>query len=264
MNVEFAAPSAGGLAGLGGRVAIVTGGAQGIGRTFARAFAAAGAVAVVADINEEKAVAVVGEIEQAGGKAIAIRTDIAEVNSVDAMARKVAQAFGRIDILVNNAGIFSTLKMRPFEEIPLDEWSRVLHVNITGVMLCCRAVVPFMRQRNWGRIINMSSGSVSLGRPNYLHYTTSKAALIGMTRSLARELGPAGITANAILPGAVFTEIPRETVSPEQKERIVSSQCIQRPEVPDDLIGTALFLSGEGSAFLTGQCLTVDGGATHS
>jgi 3-oxoacyl-[acyl-carrier protein] reductase len=121
-----------------------------------------------------------------------------------------------------------------------------------------------MRRTKWGRIINMASGAVTLGRPNYLHYITSKAALVGMTRSMARELGCDGITVNAILPGATFTEIERKTVTPEQKERIVAMQCIPRPEVPEDLIGTVLFLASDASAFLTGQALTVDGGATHT
>ncbi len=249
---------------LRGRVAIVTGAGQGIGRALAKALAGAGAIAVVAEIDASKAQSVVAEIELFNGKAFGVTTDVSDFESVQSMAAKIHRTFGRIDILVNNAGIFSTLKMRPFEEIPLEEWDRVMHVNVTGVMLCCRAVVPYMREARWGRIVNISSGSVSLGRPNYLHYTTSKSALIGMTRSLARELGGFGITVNSVLPGAVFTEIPRETVTPVQKEAIIRMQCIPRAQSPDDLLGTVLHLSSPGSAFLTGQSLTVDGGATHS
>lgn len=246
------------------RVAIVTGAGQGIGRVFAHAYASAGAIAVVAEIDEARAGKVVDEIQGFGGQAMAIQCDISDPDSLSRLAKAVEGAYGRVDILVNNAAIFSTIKMRPFEEIPLEEWRRILDVNITGVMLSCRAVVPIMRKRGWGRIINMSSGSITMGRPNYLHYTTSKSSLIGMSRSLARELGPAGITVNAILPGAVFTEIPRETVTEEQTRVMLDAQCIHRRQVPEDLVGTVLFLSSEGSAFLTGQSITVDGGLRHT
>jgi 3-oxoacyl-[acyl-carrier protein] reductase len=251
-------------ASLDGRVAIITGAGQGLGRAFAKAFAAAGATAIIAERNAERGEAVAAEIVKANGRARAITTDVADPDSVAAMAAAVEKEFGRIDILVNNAAIFSTLEMRPFDQIPLDEWEMVLRVNITGAFLCSRAVVGAMRRAGFGRIINMASGAVTLGRPNYLHYITSKAALEGMTRSLARELGPNGITVNAILPGATFTEIERKTVTPEQKERIVAMQCIARPEQPQDLVGTVLFLASDASAFLTGQALTVDGGATHT
>jgi NAD(P)-dependent dehydrogenase (short-subunit alcohol dehydrogenase family) len=250
-------------ASLAGRVAIITGAGQGIGRVFAKAFAAAGAIPVIAERNGERGDAVAAEIAAAGGRARAITTDVADAESVDAMAKAVEAEFGRIDILINNAAIFSTLEMRPFDQIPLAEWEAVLRVNVTGAFLCARAVVAAMRRAGFGRIINMASGAVTLGRPNYLHYITSKAALEGMTRSLARELGPNGITVNAILPGATFTEIERKTVSPEQKERIVAMQCIGRPEEPRDLVGTALFLASDAASFLTGQAITVDGGATH-
>lgn len=248
---------------LNGRVVIITGGGQGLGRAFAKHFALAGAVPVIAELNADKAAAVAEEIVQAGGQALAVQTDVADQDSLHRMAQRVIEHFGRIDVLLNNAGIFSTLKMQPFEDIPLDEWERVLKINVSGVFHGCRAVAPFMRQARWGRIINIASAAVTMGRPNYLHYTTSKASLIGMTRSMARELGPYGITVNAIHPGATYTEIARETVTPEQKERITASQCIPRPETPEDLVGTALFLASEASAFVTGQALTVDGGATH-
>jgi NAD(P)-dependent dehydrogenase (short-subunit alcohol dehydrogenase family) len=241
-----------------GRVAIITGAGQGLGRAFAHGFAAQGAVPVIAEINEDKGRAVAAET---GG--LYVRTDVSDPASVDAMARAVLDAYGRIDVLVNNAAIFSTLEMRPFEEIPLDEWERVLHVNLTGPFLCARAVASAMRKAGWGRIINIASAAVSLGRPNYLHYIASKAGLAGMTNSLARELGPHGITVKAILPGATFTEIPRKTVTPEQKKAIVGMQCIARPEVPEDLVGVVLFLASPAAGFVTGQALTVDGGATH-
>ncbi|MGH6788794.1 MAG: SDR family NAD(P)-dependent oxidoreductase [Pseudolabrys sp.] len=245
------------------RVAIVTGAGQGIGRVFAKAFAAAGAVAVIAERNEKTAAAVSAEIMKAGGRALAVETDVADEASVKEMVEVVEDEFGRIDILINNAAIFSTLEMRPFEQIPLDEWENVLRVNVTGPFLCSRAVLPAMRRAKWGRIINMASGAVTLGRPNYLHYIASKAALVGMSRSMARELGADNITVNAILPGATFTEIERKTVTPAQKERIIAMQCVGRAETPEDLVGAALFLASEASAFITGQIVNVDGGATH-
>jgi len=248
---------------LTGRVAIITGAGQGIGRTFAKAFARAGAIPIIAERNAERGDAVAAEIATEGGQALAVACDVSDVASIERLIATVEEKFGRIDILVNNAGIFSTLEMRPFDQIPLAEWEHVLKVNVTGPFLCARAVLPAMRRAKRGRIINMASGAVTLGRPNYLHYIASKAALMGMSRSMARELGPDGITVNSILPGAVFTEIERKTVSPEQKARIVAQQCIPRPEVPEDLVGTVLFLASDAAAFLTGQALTVDGGCTH-
>ena len=218
---------------------------------------------MIAERNPESGRRVVGEIEEAGGKALFVETDVADAESVQSMAEATDAAFGRIDILVNNAAIFSTLDMRRFDQIPLDEWDAVMRVNITGPFLCARAVAPMMRRRKFGRIVNMSSVVVSMGRVDYLHYVTSKAALIGMTRSLARELGADGVTVNAILPSATYTEIERKTVTPEQKKAIAAMQCIPRPEVPEDLIGTLLFLASDASAFMTGQSLAVDGGASH-
>jgi len=251
------------FASLQGRVAIITGAGQGIGRVLAKAFAQCGAISVIAELNAAKGEAVTKEIVDAGGKAFAATTDVSSEDSVADMVALVERHFGRVDILVNNAGIFSTLEMRPFDQIPLEEWERVLRVNVTGAFLCSRAVLPAMRRAGWGRIIHMASGAVTLGRPNYLHYIASKGALAGMTGSMAREVGAHGITVNAILPGATFTEIERKTVTPEQKVRIISQQCIPRAETADDLVGTVLFLASDSSAFLTGQCLTVDGGATH-
>jgi 3-oxoacyl-[acyl-carrier protein] reductase len=246
------------------RVVIITGAGQGIGRVFAKAFASAGARVVVAELNERKAEAVAEEILKGDGQVLAVTTDVADPASIAEMAQAVEDEWGRIDVLINNAGIFSTLEMRPFDQIPLEEWERVLRVNLTGPVLCARAVLPAMRRAKWGRIINIASGAVRLGRPNYLHYIAAKAALAGMSLSMARELGADGITVNAILPGATFTEIERKTVTPEQKERIVAMQCIPRPERPEDLVGAALFLASEASAFVTGQSINLDGGVTGS
>ena len=249
---------------LKGRVAIVTGAGQGIGRVFAKALAASGATAVLAEINEAKAANVAKEIIDAGGKALAVTTDVADEASIKEMAQVVEDQCGGIDILVNNAGIFSTLEMRPFDQIPVEEWERVLRVNLTGPFLCARAVLPAMRKKKRGRIINIASGAVRLGRPNYLHYIATKSALAGMSLSMARELGPDNITVNAILPGATFTEIERKTVTPAQKERIIAMQCVPRAETPDDLVGAMLFLASDAAAFVTGQSINLDGGVTGS
>lgn len=251
------------FASLKDRVVIITGAGQGIGKVLAMEFARCGAIPVIAERNAATGDAVASKIEAGGGKALAITTDVSQEDSIAAMVAQTEKRLGRIDILINNAGIFSTLEMRPFDQIPLGEWEQVLRVNVTGPFLCSRAVLPAMRRAKWGRIIHMASGAVTMGRPNYLHYIASKGALAGMTGSMARELGADGITVNSILPGATFTEIERKTVSPEQKLRIVAQQCIPRPETPDDLVGTALFLASDSAVFLTGQCLTVDGGATH-
>jgi NAD(P)-dependent dehydrogenase (short-subunit alcohol dehydrogenase family) len=245
------------------KVVVITGAGQGIGRSFAKAFAAAGARVVIAERNVEKARAVEQEIAAGNGHATVFETNVADEESVKRLGESVERSFGRVDVLINNAAIFSTLEMRPFEKIPLPEWEQVLRVNITGPFLCARAMLPLMRKNKWGRIINMASGAVTLGRPNYLHYIASKSALAGMTHSMARELGADGITVNAVLPGATYTEVARKTVTPEQKQHIVAMQSIPRPQVPDDLIGVVMFLASDASAFMTGQELTVDGGATH-
>jgi 3-oxoacyl-[acyl-carrier protein] reductase len=248
---------------LKGRVTIVTGAGQGLGRAFAKAFCEAGAAVVIAERNANKGQDVARQLREAGHKVRFVHTDVADATSVDGMAKSALQEFGRIDILVNNAAIFSTLTMRTFDEIPLEEWKHVMNVNITGCFLTARAVLPAMKAAEWGRIINISSGTVTMGRPLYLHYVTSKAALIGMSRSMAREVGKFGINVNTVLPGATVTEVQRETVTEDQRRAIVALQCIPRNEEPSDLIGPVLFLASDASRFVTGQSLTVDGGITH-
>ncbi|WP_158871406.1 SDR family NAD(P)-dependent oxidoreductase [Antarcticirhabdus aurantiaca] len=249
--------------GLKDRVALITGAGQGLGRAYALAYAQAGAVPIIADIDAKKAATVADELRSLGKDSLAIEVDVASEHSVADMTARVLDRFGRIDILVNNAAIFSTLKMRPFEEIPLDEWRRVIDVNVTGCFLTSKSVAAPMREAGWGRVIHISSAAWSMGRGNYLHYTTSKAALLGMTRSMARELGTHGITVNAILPGATHTEVSRETVSPDQMNAFLAQRSIPRLETPDDLCGALLFLSSDASGFVTGQTLTVDGGLSY-
>lgn len=258
-------PSAARDFGVKDRVVIITGAGQGIGRELARQYGAAEAIVVVADLNETKAQQVVTEITQAGGVALAVRVDVSDRSSADAMVAAVLEKYGRIDVLVNNAAIFATLNKRSFDQIPLDEWEQVLRINITGVFNCVCAVAPSMRKAGWGRIVNISSDAVRLGVINYLHYVTSKSALIGMTNSLARELGSNGITVNCVRPGGVATEVDR-TVNPtlERRQQMLAQQCVQRGQVPADLVGIVMFLSTNASSFISGQTIACDGGLTHS
>lgn len=247
------------------QVVIITGAGQGIGRELARQYAAAGAFPVIADLNIETAASVVKEIEDAGGKAFAVRVDVADKPSVDAMVAKVLEVYGRVDVLINNASIFATLEKKPFDEIPFHQWQTVLNVNITGTYLCACAVAKTMREAKFGRIINISSDAVPRGTMNYLHYVTSKSAVIGMTNSLARELGAHGVTVNCVRPGSVATEVER-TANPtvEIRQRAVSQQCIPRGMLPTDLVGILMFLATPAASFITGQTIACDGGYTHS
>ena len=245
------------------RVAVVTGAGQGIGRAYALRLAQEGARVVVAELNEAKGKAVAEEVHAAGGEGIFVRTDVADEASSEEMAALTVRQFGRLDVLVNNAAIFSTITaMKPFWELTVAEWEQLMAVNVRGVWLASKAVVPQMRRQGSGRIINISSSVIFLGRPHYLHYVASKGAVFAMTRAMARELGDFGITVNTITPGATYTEIPRATVTPEQKAAMLGQQCIKRPEAPADLVGTVVFLASDDAAFITGQTINVDGGMT--
>ena len=245
------------------RSIIVTGGGQGIGAAIARDLSAHGARIVVADLNEEKAATVAAEIETAEGSAIGVRADVGDPDSVEAMAQAALAAHGRLDGLINCAAIFSTIKMKRFEEISLEDWEAVMRVNTTGTFLACKAVAGPMREAGFGLIINFSSQAVTRGRVDYLHYIASKSAIIGMTRSLARELGEDGITVNAILPGYTQTEVPRETTSPAQQQVFLTTQSIKRFGTPADIVGLVRFLCSEEAGFITGQCHAVDGGLAY-
>ena len=238
------------------KVAIVTGGARNIGAVYAGALAAEGARVVVADVLDGADTA--RSILEAGGEAVALEADVSREDDTLRMAQAAVDAFGRIDILVNNAAIYLSINRRPFYEISAEEWDRVTAVNIKGVFLCAKAVLPHMRDQGGGRIINISSNTVMAGTPNFLHYVASKAALIGMTRSMARELGAFGINVNAIAPGLVEHE--GQTVPPEISASRVDARSIKRRQVPQDLTGAVLYLASSDSDFVTGQTLVVDGG----
>ena len=242
-----------------GKVAIVTGGGRGLGAAYCRALAAEGASVVVADITEAGAREVAGEI---GGFAVTV--DVSDEASVRSMVAQALDRYGRIDILINNAAIFTEIVRtpKPFDEISVDEWDRVMGVNVRGVWLCCKAVAATFRRQRSGVIVNISSGTIYIGAPNFMHYVTSKAAVWGMTRVLARELGDFGVRVNSITPGLTSSEPAQEVYAPERLEASAQRRIFKREETGDDLVGTVLYLCSDLSAFVTGQCINVDGGAS--
>lgn len=240
------------------RVIVITGAASGIGFAFARHFAARGDKVVVADLKGSAKAA--GKL---GNLATGLDTDVADEAAVDRLARHVAGAHGAVDALINNAGLFSTLALRGFEEIPAEEWMRVMRVNTLGPFLCARAFAPLLRRSATGRIVNIASTVALKGVPHMLHYVASKGAVIAMTRALARELGADGITVNAIAPGftlsdGILANGVHEIIGESAR---VTGRAIARDQVPEDLVGAVDFLVGPGSAFMSGQTLVVDGGS---
>jgi NAD(P)-dependent dehydrogenase (short-subunit alcohol dehydrogenase family) len=232
---------------LDGKVAIVTGGAQGIGAAIASGLEAEGATVVVADLNPPE-----------GG----IRADVASEQDVTRMVDETVQRHGRIDVLVNNAGLYASLEMRAFTEIPLEEWNRVMEVNVASMFLTSRAVVPVMREQGRGKIVNISSGTPFRGVPFLLHYVTSKGAIVALTRALAKELGKDSIHVNCVAPG--FTMSDGVKSHPEVVEALrdvsIAARTIQRDQLPEDVVGAVVFLCTPAADFITGQTLVIDGG----
>ena len=247
---------------LTGKVAIVTGAARGLGRAYAQAMAAEGAAILACDIND--CGETVAAITAAGGRAASAITNIGDMASCTAMAESALQAFGRIDVLVNNAALYGGLKGARFEQLDEAQWDAVMNINIKGLWQCCKAVVAPMREAGGGSIINISSLAAVYGLPYGLDYVASKAAVIGMTRGMARELGQDRIRVNAVAPSAVMTEGTQEFFGEKldkAKKVIASGQDIQRNLETSDLTGTIVYLASDNSSFVTGQTHMVDGGS---
>ena len=237
-------------------VAIVTGGAQGIGRAIADGLASAGARIVIADLQGAE------EAAAAYPNGVGLTVDVASPDDVATLAEQTIQRCGGVDILINNAGIYASLPMRPFEEIPVDEWRKVMDVNVLSMFLCCQAVVPTMRERGGGRIVNISSGTPFRGVPFLLHYVTSKGAVVAFTRALAKELGGDDVLVNCVAPG--FTISDGVSEHPELVDALsevsVSARTLKRDQLPEDVVGATVFFCSPGAEFITGQTMVIDGG----
>ena len=242
------------------RVAIVTGAGRGIGAVYAKALAAEGARIAVADIIDTAST--VNVVKQAGGEAIGVHCDVTKPEQVRAMVAATIEAFGKVDILVTNAALFADLEFKSFMEIDEAEWDRVLAVNLRGVFTCVKSVIPEMRRNGYGKIVNISSGTVFKGTPMMLHYVSSKGAVVAFTRALAREVGDAGIRVNALAPGLTMSEeVARKEQWAAIKDANAATRAIRRDAMPEDLIGAMVFLCSSDSDFVTGQTLVCDGGS---
>lgn len=244
------------------KVTIITGAGHGLGKAYAKRFAEEGARVVIADIDRAAGEAAAEEISAAGRTAWARSTDVTRYGSIEGLMRETRDRFGRIDVLLNNAAIYVTQKlwMGPVEECPLEEWDRVLEVNLKGVFMCCRAAIPIMKEQKSGKIINIASGTFFNGSSNMPHYTSSKGGVVALTRVMARQLGPWNINVNCMTPGSTMTE--EEITDDIRKRRTASAgrRVFNRIELPEDVTGTALFLASADSDFMTGQLLVVEGG----
>ena len=252
------------IEGLKQKVAIVTGGGHGIGKAYCLGFGRAGAHVVSADIDEPAAGQVASQVaKETGAQSLGLPVDVSDEESTKAMAAAAMEKFGRIDILVNNAAIFATIPINRggIETIDPKEWDRLIAVNLKGLFFCSRAVLPAMRARKSGKIINISSSTVFAGSAGRIHYVTSKAGAIGFTRTLAREAGGDNIQVNAIAPGSTLSEENPSAEILRFRQLQVGGRALKRVQVPQDLVGAVLFLSSGLSDFITGQTLSVDGGA---
>ena len=243
---------------LEGRVAVVTGAGGGLGRGICSALATGSAAVACIDLDPEKVARSAAALTLAGGRAFGLVADVSRRASVQAAIQRVAAEFGRIDILVNNAAIYPS---RPWTEIDEAEWDRVLAVNLKGYFLCASATFPYLRQSSHGRIINVSSDTYFLGFPNLLHYVSSKGGIIGLTRGLAREVGPSGITVNAVSPGAFPTDAEKIHPDPERYNQwVLEQQMLKRRGIPEDVGNLVAFLASDAASFITGQTIVIDGG----
>ena len=245
--------------GLKDKVVIVTGGAHGIGKAYCNGFTNADARIVIADIDKLGAETVVKEIV---APALALHVDVSKEDATKRMAAQALDRFGRIDILINNAAIFSVVPMNRgrIETIDPDEWDKLMAVNLRGLFFCCRAVLPAMRKQQSGKIINIASGTVFAGAPGRIHYVTSKAATIGFTRTLAREVGGDNINVNCLAPGNTLSEENPTEQMIKFRESSVGLRALKRIQMPQDVVGAMLFLASPLSDFMTGQTVNVDGG----
>lgn len=248
---------------LEGRVAIVTGGGHGIGKAYAIRLASEGARVVVAEIDENAAQSVARELQGAGHEALAVRTDVADDASTERMAAAAVERFGRIDVLVNNAAIFATVPMSraPFDQITIDEWDRMMGVNLKGTWLASCAVIPQMRRQGYGKIINISSGTALKGSPSRIHYVTSKAGILGFTKTLANEVGKDNICVNCVAPGSTLSEEDPDEGVVKMRTAASATRALKRVQTPQDLTGAVVFFASADSDFITGQTLVVDGGS---